>query len=254
MLPEEFISKHPLGLTKAEAQLCQKAMEIMSQSKDVHHGASHVYRLLDFLDEFMVSKDFRLLQEKVDLKVIYISFLWHDCWRSQKDPEHTFALIWGELMENVLAPALFSKFAKQYGIDKHLAAKIKYCIKKHARYIIIPLKGAEAKIVKALDVLDQFSSQRIAILQRKYLLDRPIRPYYPHLAKLALKIFLETDVKGIHYFSWVEKKVKLRKAKLIPELWEGIKEYEVLLSFRLPANKLEYEKQFAFMKQKYLKD
>jgi len=175
MLPNEFIKRHHIELTIEESALCRDAMDIMLRSIDPFHDSSHAYRMLAYLDEFIKTDEFRRIAHKVNLKIVFIAILWHDCWRADKDAKDSVSLFWLTLYEGIGASRYFSKAAREANIDKKLQAAIKYVIKKHSRFQLFPIKTLEAKILRLVDTLDMFNPDRTYLLKRKYFFERPIK-------------------------------------------------------------------------------
>ena len=252
MTEKEFLEKHNIELSREEILLAEEALERMKRAKDVHHGIAHIYNLLSCFDEFILSEDFKKIYPRPDLKVIFFSILCHDCWRSGKDPKGALELFWYTVLENFGAPRLFLKMARKYKINSLLKERVKYCIKKDGWFTLFPLKTIEAKIHKALDEWYHFSEGRMGIIERKFLLDRPLKSHYVRQAKLAMKMFVEPGTTSAHYFPWIENKIKIRKQIIIPRLWGEIREYENLLKLKASGSAEEYQKSFEIFKKKVL--
>lgn len=252
MTVKEFLSKYPLDLSPEERQLCADAISRMEKAKDVHHGITHIYSSLGCLDEFIQTQDFQSINPRPDLKVIFLTILCHDCWRAGKDPQGPLALLWYTIGENFGNPRIFAKMANEHKIDPVLAAKVNYCIKKDGLFVVFPLKTPEAKIHKAIDEWDQFNETRIRVIEKKFLLDRPLKRYYVRQAKLAMKLFVELDNASAHYFPWIARKIEERKKIIIPRLWAEIGEYERLLELKEKGDVDAFEASLKVFKAKVL--
>lgn len=253
MKPYTFIRKHSLKLTKNETFCVKKAIDILSRAADKNHGLNHVYRLLTFLDQFVLSREYRKISKSVNLKVVFLSILWHDCWRSKKDAQGPFSLLWYTIAENRACSRLFLKHARKMKIKQKTAKEIAYCLRKHCTFILFTPRTLEAKILRALDKMDEYCENRMLLLVKKFLIVKPIRAYYLKQAKLAIRLFVKPDSEDIHYFKWIEKRILKKKDRFIRRLWKGVREYETLLNLKTKGMKKELQKKTKYLRKKYLK-
>ncbi|MEK7583278.1 MAG: hypothetical protein AAB483_02660 [Patescibacteria group bacterium] len=251
LLLNEFLTKHPISLTDNERRLCGEAIEIMKRATDVHHDHTHVFRLLGYLDEFIATPDFQNIKNIVDLKIIFLAIICHDLWRSKKDAHTAFQMMQYMFLEHFGGPSDFRKLAKKYAIDPVLSKKVSYCIMKHTHLVIVPLKTLEAKIVKAIDEIDHTSDERITLLEKKFLLDRPITSYYLKQARLAVRLYVKADTTPTHYFPSIESRILAKKQLMADRLDAEIADYAVLLEYKNKKDNQAYQNQFEAMKQKF---
>lgn len=251
MLPEEFLKLHPIALSESEVRLCDEAVRMMKVAVDVHHDSTHICRLLNYLDDFMTAPDFKTIESQVDLKVLYISLVCHDMWRSQKDAHTSLQLLWYTIWEYIGSQKMFTELAKKYNLDAIVMRKVRYSIKKHVQFIFFPPKTIESRILKAIDELDQLSEERIALLEKKFLLDRPITAYYLRQAKFATKLFAETAGGAARYFPSIQNEINKKKQVIIKRLWQEIGDYETLLNLKRAGDTSAYQEQFNTMRRKF---
>lgn len=250
MVLEDFLRKHPIDLTNNERQVCDEAIEIMKRAIDVHHDHTHIFRMLDFVDEFMESEEFKKIASRVDLKILFIAIVCHDLWRSKKDAHTGLQLLWYMFLEHWGGPKAFRQLSRGR-IDQRLERAMAYAIGKHSHFIIIPPRTLEARMLKAIDEVDYYSDERIALLEKKFLLDRPITSYYLKQAKLAVRLYIKADTAPTHYFSWIKARILSRKQYMIERLNAEIAEYAVLLRHKQESNTQAYQEQFQMMKAKF---
>ncbi len=253
MLPQEFLEQHHLDLTAEEADLCRQAAGIMSQSVDLYHGSSHVYRMLDSLDEFIRTDEFRRIAHTVNLKVVFIATLWHDCWRADKDATRSLSLFWLTLCEGLGASRFFSKAACRAGLEKTLGTKISYVIKKHSRFQILPIKTVEAKILRMVDTLDMFNPDRTYLLKKKFLFDQPIKLSTYRMGLLVLRLFCKKDPKAIQDFEWARKISELRTSYALHG-HQVLEDYKVLCDLLSSGQFKEFEHYLEGLQKKYLEN
>ena len=253
MLPNEFIKKHHIELTTQESALCQQAIDIMLQSVDPFHDSSHAYRMLDYLDEFIRTDEFQHIAGRVNLKIVFIAILWHDCWRADKDAKHSVSLFWLTLYEGLGASRYFSKAARKATIDKELRAAIKYVIRRHSRFQLFPIKTLEAKILRLVDTLDMFNPDRTYLLTRKYFLERPIRRSTYRAGKLGLRIFGKKNPKAIHDFEWSQRVSALR-ALYVSQAYQILDDYKMLCDLWRNQQFKEFELYLEGLREQYLEN
>jgi|WetSurMetagenome_2_1015567.scaffolds.fasta_scaffold17330_6 hypothetical protein len=252
MLPSEFIQRHSLNFSKNELELSKEAIDMMVDSLDVHHNETHAYRLLDYLDKFMGTKEFENISNQVDLKSFFIAILWHDVWKSERDPSNVFLLMRDILLEGVGAARKFGKYAKKYNLKTDVYKKARYAIRKHSLIQIAPLMTWEAKILSDIDALDGLSLDRIYYVEKKYLYDRPVTPTNLRMARFAVRMFVKNKTERSFFLEWSKKIfVKMRKDFLDKASIE-LYEYEQLVKISKSQQEEEFENYLCFMREKYI--
>ena len=249
---EQFIEKHRIQLTPPERRLCDEAMRLMSRSVDVHHDSAHIGRLLDYLDEFTATDEYRRLAPGLDLKVLLVSVLWHDCWRSRKDPGRITGLLWCTLYEGIGASSIFSRAAKRLGVGEALARRVSYAIRKHAYFKATSPSTLEARLLAAVDTLDHYSFERLKGLERKYLVERPISGISLRLAKLAIRLFVEPERRATRFFRWSKRRIHERKQRFLARVRRQVEEYRALLDRRKSRRPGEFTDYLRHLQEKYV--
>ncbi len=252
MHPTDFIEKHHIELTPEERLLCDEAMRVMKDSVDVHHDMSHIHRLLGYLDEFMATEEYALIADRIDLNVVLIACLWHDCWRSTKDPKYVHGLLWYTLYEGFGATSTFALAARKVGLDESLASPIRYAIRKHSFLQMTGLRTLEARLLSSIDTIDHFSLDRLKKLERKYLVDHAISSLTLKLAKFSIRAFLEREHRSTSFFKWSEAKMAESKVRFRKVVNQHLYEYETLLSKLKDSQFEEYIRYLPDIQDKYV--
>jgi hypothetical protein len=251
MHPNEFIDRYHIRLTPEEDALCRQALRIMTDSIDPHHDASHVWRLLGSLDEFIATEEFQSMAAEVDLKVVFMAILWHDCWRANKVAENRISLFWVIAYEGIGASRYFAKAARRANVGSMFRAAVSYVIRKHALFQFSPIRTLEAKILKVVDALDMYSPDRTYLLEKKYLLDRPISQGTYNFALFVLRLFAGKDPKPTYYFEWSKKISEVRPA-FVERVSREIAEYGELCDLLSEQRFHEFEQYLAELRDKYV--
>ena len=113
-----MISLEKYNLKPEILSLCHKAQEILDKKNDMAHGQIHTASLLERLDRFM--RDNPDLAHKIDLNVLVCAIVWHDIWRSQREPRNWLDLLYNELNDGLGSAKIFCKFAKIIKLEKSL--------------------------------------------------------------------------------------------------------------------------------------
>jgi hypothetical protein len=252
MHPTDFIEKHNIELIPEEQLLCDEAIRVMENSVDVHHDASHIHRMLGYLDEFMATEEYALIADRIDLNVVLIACLWHDCWRSTKDPRYVHGLIWYTLYEGFGATSYFARAAQRVGLDETVASPIRYAIRKHSFLQMTGLRTMEAKLLSSIDAVDHYSMDRLEKLERKYLIDHAISKLTLRLAKFSIRAFLEREHRATFFFKWSEMKIAESKVRFRKRVMDHLYEYETLLSKLKNRPFEEYSRYLQDIQDKYV--
>ncbi len=251
MHPHEFLDTHQVHLTPEESALYEQGIDLMDRSIDPHHDATHIARLLDSLDEFMRTDEFQRMADRINVKVIFMAILWHDCWRAHKETERCVPLFWLTMYEGIGASRYFAKAAKLAEVEPAFGEAVTYAIRKHSLFQFWPIKTLEAKILKVVDALDMYSLDRTYLLEKKYLLDRPITPATYNAGLVVIRLFARKDPRPTHYFEWSKKLAELRPAYLSRARKE-LAEYKMLCDLQHTKHVQEFERYLAELQDKYI--
>jgi len=252
MLPKDFIEKHKVKLDEIETKLCEEALQLMVKSVDVHHNETHVYRMLDYLDEFLDTEEYKKAAKNIDLKILFISILWHDAWKSERDPGNILVLLWDSLREGIGASLKFQKSAKLAGLDSVGIKKIGYIIRKHSLIQLMPAKGWEAHILSDVDALDGLNLDRIRLIEKKYLGERPVTLTNLRLARFSVKLFAKNKSDRSFFSGWAKEKYVGMREKFLKKAEVELNEYENLVNLKREGDQVGFERYLGFMREKYL--
>ncbi len=241
MLPEEFCEKYKINLDLKEKCLCQKAINEMKSAVDKIHDETHIHRILDCLDEFLQTKEFLKYEDNIDLKVLYISILWHDVWKAKRDPANGLIYLFEMFWDGMGSYLNFIKEAKKAKLDRNLTKKIQYIIRKHSAVQFLPFKNLESKIITALDVLDMIDFSRLKIVEDKYLNHREIRGTTLNLAKIGMIFCVERRASKNLFLEFFNEKLTRDNKIFVKRAWREIKEYEIMWNLKKNGKKKEFE-------------
>jgi len=222
---ETFLSKNQISLPQKTHALCKEAIQTMKKSRDLLHKDNHIFRLLDSLDK-LLEKDQKLDKSQIDIEVLLLSICWHDAWRAKRVPRNYFLMFFDDLFEGIGSMFMFAKSAKEANLSKNLANQVKYAIRKHSRFQILPIKTTEAKILSDVDYLDLFSMERANTLKRKYLSNpKKINLKLLKLAKFYFDHFLARIKASTFYYQWSKSEFMRRREILVNEVNNLVSKY-----------------------------
>jgi hypothetical protein len=200
----------------------------------------------------MSTQEYMDIRQHVDLKPLFLAVLWHDIWRTEREPLNIFCLMRDISMEGLGAARKFKKYAKKYQLDEALFHKTSYVIRKHSLIQIMPLRTWEAKILADIDALDGLSLDRLYLLEKKYLFNQPANTMYLWMARFALKLFVKNKTEKSFFFTWSKRKYLKMKKDFLTKATVEINEYEQLVKIAKKHEQEQFEDYLGFMREKYL--
>lgn len=252
MLPKEFIKKHKIKLNKIEVKLCRDAMRMMRESLDVNHDESHIYRILDYWDEFIATREYKVITDEINLKALFVSICWHDIWKAGCDPKSVLMLLPDIWRDGTGSAHEFVRAARKAGLETEKIREIKYIIRKHSSVQFLPARNLEAKLLQDFDALDCFSFERIYLVEKKYLIDRPFNWPTLRLARYVAMVFVKNKKEESFNFLWSRDSFRRKQKAVLDKIMPEIDEYEQLLRLMDNNQQLEFEKMYIQLKDKYL--
>lgn len=146
-------------LSATGQQLAQRGLAIMATSHDPYHDHTHAGRMLqDFA--FMLRTE-PAVKQRLDPEVVVLSICWHDTWKAGRVGRSIWQLLLHQFWDGMGSMALFDRAARQHQYPRHLRQQIRYAIRKHAQFQVLPLWTLEAVVLRDLDDLDLWSIERL---------------------------------------------------------------------------------------------
>lgn len=217
-------------------------MIMMRESLDVYHDESHVFRILNYLDGFMSTEEYKKISPYIDMRSLFMAILWHDTWKASREPKSILGVIPDIIIEGIACSRKFQKAAEAVGLDDDFIQKVKYIIRKHALIQVLPIMTIEAKILSDMDDLDAFSLNRLYLLEKKYSCDRPFDRSTWYLAKFGINIIKKKKTEKNFFLDWAKKELSNKKDIFLKKAQAGIDAYEEALLFLEKGSKLEFER------------
>lgn len=175
---------------------CQKAINISEKSKDKLHDQYHLERILKNAILFIKENP----NLPINFEVLFISICWHDVWKNTFNSSNLIKLLCNYFLDGIGSVIILIPFSLLNKISLRTTVGSSYAILVHPRFNFLPLLTNEAKILRDLDVLDEFSKERFTEL-KKTLMNKK-RSLYFYILKKYFEIFLKKENK--FYFEWVK--------------------------------------------------
>ena len=164
MTLNRFLQEHSfVSLTRGTLMACREGLKLMSQSLDPLHNLAHIERILDNLDRF-INESREVKWKKVNFDVLLLAICWHDIWKSQRLATSGKKLVYYHLAEGLGSMRFFSRNSHSWNISPQTVKKAKLAIRKHSALQFLPTRNLEAKILKDMDKLEEWSIDRIRLV------------------------------------------------------------------------------------------
>lgn len=193
----DFLSTHYLTLDPLTYQACLDGIELMRQGEDPHHNADHIDNILDHLDYLLISNPH--IARNINFTILLPAICWHDVWISGHTAQNIMHLTYLQLVEGRKSASMWHEYSKNK-FPKNHAKKIRYCIRKHSSFQIIPTFTVDAKILIDLDKLElwnvhRFIDKKQTLVSQKQLYSRYIVRFYLQYSWYAGLYFTELNKK-----------------------------------------------------------
>jgi len=228
---KEFLVKNRINLEDSVFSLCSEGIEIMRKSVDLNHDENHLFRIFADLNRFL-QEESQIDKSKINFEVLLLSICWHDVWKSKRFPTDIISLIFDQIWDGLGSMNMFTKRASKLKLEQKLIRSVKYSIRKHARFQILPTKTIEAKILRDLDGLEEWSLIRLESLKKRYLVPGKTNPKLVKLARLAkfwFDCFMAKATDSRFYFQWSKSEFRKRKKAYRKEVDKLLLKYRHLL-------------------------
>ena len=213
----EFLTKNGINLPDPILSLCEEGIGVMRNSVDPVHDENHIFRILYDLDRFF-KEEAQIDKSGIDLEVLLLSICWHDVWKSRRFPTNPALLLLDQILEGRGSARMFTRRAKEVLLETNLVYPVSYSIRKHSRFQILPIKTPEAKILKDLDNLEEWSLERLKLLKKKFLISGQINPRLLRLAKFWFDHFMTKTTDSGFHFQWSKTEFAKRKKLYLGEV------------------------------------
>ena len=221
----EFLTKNKIEISPEVLESSAAAVGEMSRSHDVLHDVNHILRLLDILDQFINwEKDIR---PRINFDILILALLWHDIWKAKIKVKSTFGLIWAFLWDGHGSARIFTTENKSK-IPPDIFKSALYAIKVHGPSIGNP-KTLEAKILKDIDGLDEWSAERLDALVKHFLGSKQESRRMIRLLKLYYNLVLKKQKANKYYFLWPQEEFTRRRDVYLAKIDILLKKYENLV-------------------------
>ncbi len=219
MTLSRFLKTTNITLPKNSEDACQKAIRLMTKSLDPLHSENHIFRMLDDLNAFMTS-DSEINWKKINFEILLLSICWHDTWKSKKFPRSKKAMLYHNLVDGLGSMRVFGKHSKQFNLTKFVSNKTKYAIRKHSSFQFLPKRTLEAKILRDLDQLEEWSIVRVdeALGSSQKFMDLLEKVFNMAKYYFEHKMLTATDKK--FYFRWSKKQFAKRRGVYLLKVGE----------------------------------
>jgi len=221
---QEFLTKSEICFPDSILALCEEGIEIMRSTVDPIHNEEHIFRILHDLDRFLKEED-QIDQSKINFEILLLSICWHDVWKSGRFPTNPISLLLDQILEGSGSARIFAKRARTTSLGTRLVRSVVYSIRKHSRFQILSIKTPEAKILKDLDNLEEWSLEKLNSLKEKFLIPDQIKPKLLKLAKFWFDYFMAKTTDSGFHFQWSKAEFAKRKELYLKEVNKLLEEY-----------------------------
>jgi len=227
---KEFIIKNRINLADQAVHSCYIAMEIMRRSIAPLYDERHIFSIISNLDR-LLNESKEIDKAKIRFDVLLLAICWHDVWRAKRFPLNLWSFLIDHTYEGVGSMGIFVQMAEAFGLDKQLIKDVRYTIRKHSGFQILPIMTIEGRILKDIDSLEEFSLARIKPLREDYLFlgimnIRPIK-----FANFYFEHFMLNDVPKSFYFKWSKEEFAKRKKVFVEEAHKIVAEFGKFIKF-----------------------
>lgn len=220
---EEFLQNNNIILSESLISLCKEGLRQMKKSIDPLHQEDHIFRIFDSLNSLL--KYSPTIKKTVNFEILIPAICWHDTWRSQRFYTSKPAFLYTTFFDGLGSARLFRRKAEKLLINKKLIRQITYAIRKHSAVQLLPSNTMAAKILWDLDLLDEWSKQRLNSIEDTYLKPQLLSPRVIKIAKFYFDHYMIRAHESAFYLPWVQNEFELRKEDYISQVQKLTEEY-----------------------------
>lgn len=222
----ELLVKHNISISNDVRHHCELGIEIMKDAQDLSHSDSHIYRIFRDLDLFLCENK-EIKKNEIDFEALLLAICWHDVWRSKKLTTNilrgAYVLFW----DGRGSVKMYKRHNKKIPLSKKLSASVIHAIKKHAFFQIKKPKSLEAKILKDLDQLELFSTERVReIAETYYQNNKYDGDGFAQSLEFFFNRFLKAYPTKNFFFLWSQEMYITRRQSFIEFVAEYIKKHQ----------------------------
>lgn len=223
MTLEAFLHHNQIILSKDVLSTCLRGISIMAHGTDPLHTADHVFRMLDDLD-LMRQKIKSINWSKINYEVLLLAIVWHDTYKSGHFPKTKRRMFFDHVLaEGIASMRMFTREAKKQGINPKIIKTVRYAIRKHSMFQILPRRTQEAKVLKYLDELEDWSLPRF-----QHIIDHihSFSDLAPRLSPIIKFYFTHVMLRrngNRHFPVWVQSEYRRRKSAFARGMADKVK-------------------------------
>jgi len=195
---------------------------------NVLHSETHIFRLLDNLDQFLEEEKF-IDKKEINFDVLLSAICWHDVWRAKREPYNFLKWLLEMLWEGIGSMLIFRKRAKEVGLSPELIREVGYAIRKHSDFQIFPKRTLESRILVDLDILDGWSLEKLEFLKKHYLSEDNIYWAPFRFGKFYFDHVMSRTTTKIFSYQWSRSEFNKRRKAYLAEVEKLTEKYGCLL-------------------------
>lgn len=160
-----LIKKHKIKLNTNTRELCIKGLNVMKGSIDPVHDKRHIETIFSNLSLLLTKAP--EIKPFISFDVLLPAICWHDAWKSKRLAKNPFQYVWHQIIEGLGSSHIFYRQACIHGIQKEVAKRAAFVIRKHSLLQIVPSRKIEVKILLDLDGLELWNFRRLEIVNKQ---------------------------------------------------------------------------------------
>jgi hypothetical protein len=187
---QEFLRKNKITLDQKMVKICETGLSKMRHAKDRSHGISHIFHILNNLDYLINSNP--TFRAKINFDILLPAICWHDVWISNQNPKNIVKIIYFQMVEGLKSAHLFDEEATKLKLDEYLKRMIKYVIRKHSSFQLLPAFVIEAQVLFDLDKIEMWNYKRFfkldegLVTKKEFYQKYIVRFYFTYSEKMGL--------------------------------------------------------------------
>ena len=156
--------------------------------------------------------------------MLLLAICWHDVWRTKRFPLNIISFIFNHSHEGTGSMSMFSQIAAVFDLDKRLIRSVRYAIRKHSGLQFKRLTTLEAKILKDMDSLEEWSLSRLKPIVDGNVFFNVMNSKAIRLAKFYFDNFMVRDSAKSFHFEWSKAEFTKRKEAYLVEARKLVEE------------------------------